>query len=163
LLALLVPEENGVNIDFLLSVVDGWLSGLTYFEISLFCQRELSDILDVMCHDIGFHLQDNVAKLCQLALVQYGEDGISEVARAWPSFLQFGLGTLQQLDLCECGASERLALWGIQRALSGNDLRGRALIHFVRQNSSQVRSSLEKDDRVPQLCAERIYRELRIV
>ena len=149
---------------FLGAVIEGWLAGLTYAEIAQTCERDVGDILGVMCNEIGFHLQDSVSKLSQLALAQHGEDNISEVARAWPSLLQYGLGTLQQLDLCERGATDRLAVWGLQRVFVAAeiDLRGGPLVGYLRRNASAVRAALAGDRRVPQLCWRRVCSELGI-
>lgn len=149
---------------FLVQVIDGWLAGLTYAEIAAACKCNVEDVLEVMCGQIGFHLQESISKLSQLALAKHGEDDVSEMAQAWPSLLQFGLGTLQQLDLCERGATDRLAVWGIQRILVAveSELRGGPLVENLRRNGSYLRAALAKDQRVPELCWRRVCNELRI-
>jgi hypothetical protein len=149
---------------FLVRVIEGWLNGHTYAEIAEECESDVEEVLTVMCEEIGFRLQDSVAKLSQIALTQHGTDNISETAQAWPSLLQYGLGTLQQLDLCEHGATDRLAVWGISRFLNGreNRLRGWSLVRYLRRNALVVRTALTEDQRVPRLCVERVLRELRI-
>jgi hypothetical protein len=156
--------ETDESVARLTSVVEGWLSGLTYSEIAIDIDGSVDSILATMCDDVGFRLQDAVARICQLALAKFGEERISEVAQAWPSLLQFGLGTLQQLDLCERGATDRLGVWGIQRFLDTNEiqLRGRDLLRYLRREGTELRESLDRDDRVPRLCNQRICRELRI-
>jgi hypothetical protein len=156
--------EAGASATFLLKVMEGWLTGMTYVEIAQICKCEVGDVLTTMCDEIGFRLQDSVAKLTQLALAQRGEDAMSETAQAWPSLLQFGLGTLQQLDLFELGATDRLAVWGIQRYLTteGIELRGSRLVRQLRRNSAALRITLAADRRVPRLCAYRIALELRL-
>jgi hypothetical protein len=145
-------------------VIDGWLAGSTYAEIAAETKSEVGLILTLICDDIGYHLQDLVAKNCQLAVAKHGEDGVSEIAQAWPSLLQYGLGTLQQLDLFERGASDRLGVWGIQRHLDeeGVDLRSRDLVSYLRKNGDAVKNVLAYDKRVPRMCAERICAELKI-
>jgi hypothetical protein len=149
---------------FLAQVIEGWINGFTYAEIAENCGRNVEEVLTVMCEDIGFRLQDSVAKLTQLALTQHGIENISEIAQAWPSLLQYGLGSLQQLDLSEHGATDRLAVWGIQRFLDANQVlfRGWPLVRYLRGSTVAVRASLAEDQRVPRLCVERALSELRI-
>ncbi len=156
--------ETDVPPAFMLTVVSGWIAGKTYAEIAKDCRCEVGEVLNVMCDEIGFRLQDGVAKLTQLALAQHGKDGISETAQAWPSLLQFGLGTLQQLDLFELGATDRLAVWGIQRFLVQEEigLRGGRLVRHLRRKGFLVKDKISEDPRVPHLCADRIALELRL-
>ncbi len=156
--------QNAINSDFLMSVVGDWLAGRTYVEIAKTTKHSIDDVLGAMCEEVGFRLQDSVSKLTQLALAQHGEKNISETAQAWPSLLQYGLSTLQQLDLCERGATDRLAVWGVQRFLDAEQvvLRGSQLVRYLRRNGSALREALAGDQRVPQLCAERVLSELRI-
>jgi superfamily II DNA/RNA helicase len=156
--------QDAESAERLKRVVKGWLSGLTYAEIAEDIQQDVDSVLAIMCDEVGFQLQDVAARVCQLALAKFSDDQISEVAQAWPSFLQFGLGNLQQLDLCERGATDRLGVWGIQRFLDTKDiqLRGRDLLRYLRQEAAAVRQGLVVDDRVPQLCVQRTCGELRI-
>lgn len=158
-------EDMSQRKAFLLNVVSGWIAGKTYVEIARGCQCEVDEVLTAMCDEIGFRLQDAMAKLTQLALAQHGEEGISETAQAWPSLLQYGLGTLQQLDLFELGATDRLAVWGIQRYLiaTETELRGRRLIRHLRRNGAALRNAIAADPRVPRLCADRVVLELRLL
>lgn len=157
-------EPNAAESGFLSSVVGYWLAGRTYVEIAAATKRSIDDVLNAMCEEVGFRLQDSVSKLTQLALARHGEENLSETAQAWPSLLQYGLGTLQQLDLCERGATDRLAVWGIQRFLDAEeiDLRGARLVRHLRRNGPALMAALAADQRVPTLCADRVLSELRI-
>ena len=97
-------------------------------------------------------------------MARHGSDNISETAQAWPSLLQYGFNTLQQIDLSEHGATDRLALWGIQRFLRAEEieLRGGRLVRYLRRNASAVSAALAGDERVPSLCVQRALTELRI-
>lgn len=154
-----IDEEQGV----LIIVICGWMSGLTYEELAGLCGREIDDILGLICNTVGYHLQDRIAKLCQLAIEHHGEDDISDVARNWASLLQYGLKTMQQLDMFERGASDRLAVWGVSRFLEKNhiDYRGEELMAYLRLAGDVIRTELEQDSRVPRMSVERLCRELR--
>lgn len=145
-----------------LQVLDGWMSGRTYAEIAEDCKDDVDRVLEVICGEIDYRLQELIGKACQLALAEHGEDEVSEMAKAWPSLVRYGLGTLQQLDLFERGASDRLAVWGIQRELDrqGEESRGTALLKHIRANRGDFYSALQADKRVPKLCFDRICREL---
>ncbi|KQC10223.1 MAG: hypothetical protein APR62_12475 [Smithella sp. SDB] len=153
-------RDHGMLQDF----IKGWMSGLTYQELAEACGCNVDRILDFVCNDVGYVLQDLVAKLCQLATETHDERDLSEPARNWSSLLQYGLGTLQQLDLFERGVSDRLAVWGATRYIEATQttLRGRDLVVYLRRNGQFLRSSLERDERVPTMSVKRFIRELRI-
>lgn len=161
-------EYPAINIsatpEMLQTIIHSWMSGETYVEIAINCKCDIDVILDILSDQIGYHLQDHIAKLCQLAMALYGEEIISEVARNWPSLLQYGLRTVQQLDIFELGGSDRLAVWSVSRQLleNGTDLRRKTLITHLRRNSKEVRNYLARDNRVPTLSVNRLCRELRI-
>jgi hypothetical protein len=140
------------------------MSGLAYRELAETCGCTVDKVLDLVCNDVGYVLQDLVAKLCQLAIEALGEGALSEPARSWPSLLQYGLGTLQQLDLFERGVSDRLAVWGVARYIEATRpaLRGRDLVTYLRRNRRTVRDFLERDERVPTMSVKRLIRELRL-
>ena len=150
--------------ELLKQAIGGWMSGLTYGEIADACRLEVDKTLKLLGHTIGYKLQESLGKLSQLAIAHYGEDNLSELARNWSSLLQYGLGDLQQLDLFERGASDRLAVWGISRYLKANEINAREpiLTSILRKNASYLISFLEEDPRVPALSIERILSELRI-
>lgn len=156
-------DLEDIEDDLLLQVIRLWLSGRTYFEISTDLEIEFDDALEVVCSSIGYKLQESMSKVIQLAINSHGEN-ISEIALNWSSLLQYGLGTLQQLDLFERGATDRLAVWGIQRYLEANNVQHRRnqLLRFLRNNSEAVRSHLEQDARVPMLSFNRICEELSL-
>jgi len=156
--------ETRMPPEILLVIIRGWMSGLTYAELSATCGYDVDQILEFLTKDIGYHLQDYVAKMCQLAINRYDEMGISEVASNWSSLLQFGLGTMQQLDLFEWGCSERLAVWGVSRYLIAKQipLRDDDLIIYLRQHSQEVKDTLNKDNRVPEMSARRLIHELNL-
>ena len=87
---------------------------------------------------------------------------MSEWAASWSLLLQYGLADLQQLDLFERGASDRLAVWGISKYLNENNIseRGFPLIRLLRLKSEQLVQYLKTDNRVPQLSIDRIIDEL---
>lgn len=157
-------RTDEISAPLIVQVIEGWLSGRTYIEIAQASGADVDEVLFAICEEIGFRLQDNISKLGQLALARRGADNVSETAQAWPSLLQYGLGTLQQLDLYESGATDRLAVWGIQRFLDNEQtqLRGGILVRYLRANAAAVRATLAEDRRVPRLCAERLINELRI-
>ncbi len=142
----------------------GWMSGLSYGEIAQNCGAEVDDTLKLLGHTIGYKLQESLGTLSQLAIAHYGEENLSEISRNWSSLLQYGLGELQQLDLFERGASDRLAVWGISRFLneSGITERETALISYLRENADAVINFINDDPRVPRLSVSRITEELRI-
>ncbi len=144
--------------------VKGWMRGLTYSEISQSCNTDIEETLKLVGHTIGFQIQDGFNKLTQMAISKYGEEELSEISRNWSSLLQFGLGNLQQLDLFDRGATDRLGVWGISRFLSDRniDLRGQNLVRFLRRDAAGVLRHLDMDERVPSLSKERICSELRI-
>ncbi len=143
-------------------VINGWMAGRTYAELAVVCGKPVDEVLEIICGEIDFRLQELVSKACQLAIAKHGEDNVSEMAEAWPSLLRYGLGTLQQLDLFERGATDRLAVWGIQRELDRQeiDLRGKALMKHIRDNQSDFYEALQSDDRVPALSFDRTCGEL---
>jgi len=157
-------SEIKASSEKLLCVIEGWMSGFTYAELAEKCGCGVDEVLRIICQDVGYHLQEYVAKTCQLAIERYGDEIISKVARNWSSLLQFGLGTLQQLDLFERGCSERLAAWGALRYLETNQivLRGNDLIEYLRDHGEEVRAALNDDSRVPQMSVDRFLRELSI-
>lgn len=156
--------DMDVDPGILIEAVRDWVAGKTYKEISESCDVPVDDVLKIICHSIGYKLQDHMAKLCQLAIEHYGEDEVTEIARNWAALLQYGLSTMQQLDFFERGGSDRLGVWGITRYLTKHkiNLRGNDLIFFIRKNKKEIRTALKQDNRVPNLCAIRIFRELRI-
>jgi len=155
-------EENAELIRY---AINSWMSGYSYGEIAQFCNIEIDDALKILGHTIGYKLQDGLATLSQLAIEYYGEDNLSELARNWSLLLQYGLGDLQQLDLFERNASDRLGVWGISRYLEENNVnyRGMRLVRYLRSNASGVLIYLDQDPRVPKLSAKRICDELRII
>ena len=148
--------------DLLINILRGWMNGKTYNEIAETCNIDIDEVFEIICVQIGYRLQNYFSKLCQLALVRNGEEKISYIAQAWSSFLQFGLSTLQQLDLFERGISDRMAVWGVHRGLEFNnvDLRGVQLINYIKRYKTEFREILESDNRVPQLCINRFVEEL---
>ena len=156
---------NEIDEGFISALIIAWMNGLTYHEIAGLTGRTVDDCLDTLTHTIGFVLQDALSKTTQLAVVKYGEEAMSETALNWASMLQYGLGSLQQLDLFELGASDRLGVWSISRYLSANelDVRGQDLIFFLRLAGPDVIAHLRGDARVPVLSANRTIRELALV
>lgn len=150
--------------DLLKKAIVSWISGKSYGEIAEACGMEIDETLKLLGHTIGYKLQDSMGKLSQLAISHYGEDNLSELARNWSSLLQYGLGDLQQLDLFERGASDRLGVWGISRYLGANAVATREgdLIVHLRKNANEVIAYLNADQRVPELSVNRICNELKI-
>ena len=144
------------------TVIISWMNGYTYGEIAQFCNYEVNETLKLLGHTIGYQLQDGVAKLSQLAIAHHGEENLSELARNWSSLLQYGLNDLQQLDLFERGASDRLGVWGISRYLKENSInvRGLMLLRFLRAHANNVVAFLNDDSRVPKLSSKRVCDEL---
>lgn len=142
----------------------GWMNGLTYHDISASTGSEIEDTLNLLGQTIGYKLQEGIAQLTQLAIAMHGAENMSEWAVSWPLLLQYGLGDLQQLDLFERGASDRLGVWGVSRYMAQNDIleRGLPLIRLLRLQSEQITQYLENDEQVPQLSIERTKVELRI-
>lgn len=161
-------EYPAINVEatpeMLKKMISGWMTGKTYDEMSRSGECDIDETLELLSNQIGYRLQEAVAKLCQLAMERYGEEDISEVARNWPSLMQYGLGTMQQLDIFDSGGSDRLAVWGISRIIAeeGVEFRKKELIRYLRANGTEVRASLDVDDRVPSLSIARLSRELRI-
>lgn len=161
-------EYPAINIEatpeILQSIIHSWMSGETYATMAINCECDVEEILDILSDQIGYRLQEHVAKLCQLAMAQHGEDVVSEVARNWPLLLQYGLRTTQQLDIFDRGGSERLAVWGVSRLLAENGIRFRRkdLMAYLRANGKEVRAYLDFDDQVPSLSVARLCRELKI-
>jgi len=151
--------------DILRTGINSWMAGCTYSEIANSCSLSIDEALELLGHTIGYKLQDSIATLTQLAIARYGEDNLSELARNWSSLLRYGLSDLQQLDLFERGASDRLGVWGISRYLKENDVSDRrtGLVGFLRSHARDVLVSLEQDSRVPVISAKRVCEELRIV
>ncbi len=156
--------EITCDIDVLKIAVIGWMQGCTYVEIAALCGLEIDKALELLCHTIGYKLQEAFNKLCLLAASYHGDDNISEMAGSWTSLLQYGLCELQQLDLVDKGASDRLGVWGISRYLKAHNvlLRKKDLLHYLRNNASNVINYLNQDSRVPKLSIERICAELKI-
>lgn len=150
--------------DLLKKVILGWMRGFSYAEISNSCHSNIDETLKILSGTIGYELQDAAAKVLQLAIARYGEENLSEIARNWPSLLQYGLYDLQQLDMFDRGASDRLGVWGLSRYIKKNNIfvRGQDLIKFLRGNSEAVKNALYSDSRVPRLSVLRICEELRI-
>ncbi|MDO8955215.1 MAG: DEAD/DEAH box helicase [Gammaproteobacteria bacterium] len=148
----------------LLKVIHGWIGGLTYEEISIGCNIHIDEALELLCQQIGYQLQELMAKLCQFAIEHHGEKNVSEMAMNWSSLLQYGLGSLQQLDMFNSGGSDRLGVWGISRFLAQNGVskRGEELIQYLRANRNLVRTSLTHDARVPDLSLQRICKDLML-
>ncbi|WP_026069201.1 hypothetical protein, partial [Legionella tunisiensis] len=142
----------------------GWMKGDSYEEIANACDIEIDAALRLLCHTIGYELQDAIAKLSLLAESYHGDDNISEMASSWPSLLQYGLYDLQQLDLFEKGASDRLGVWGLSRYLRDYNilLRNKELLSFLHQNANNIINYLNEDPRVPTLCIKRTCEELKI-
>ena len=163
---LLAYPSIGINISSILlsKLVKGWMTGLTYAEISDRCSCDIDVTLEYICSEIGYRLQDHVAKLCQLAINKFGENAISETARNWSSLLQYGLKDMRQLDLFERGATDRLAVWGMLRLFEENEigLRRDDLTTYIWMNGRTIRAELERDDRVPKMSRNRLFREMRI-
>ncbi|MFO3289593.1 DEAD/DEAH box helicase [Legionella pneumophila serogroup 1] len=142
----------------------GWMVGHSYGEIADICNIKIDDLLELLCHTVGYELQDSLTKLSLLAASYHGDDNISEMASSWPSLLQYGLYDLQQLDLFEKGASDRLGVWGISRYLKLHNilLRKKDLLSFLRHNANNIINYLNQDPRVPTLSKERTCEELKI-
>ena len=144
--------------------IKGWMSGKTYNELSTSCSCEVDAVLDIVCNEVGYILQDLVAKLCQLAIETHEVDTLSEMARSWSSLLQYGLISLQQLDLFDRGVSDRLGAWGVMRYLDANaiELRGNDLVPLLQRNGAALITFLEADERVPAMSIKRLIHELRL-
>jgi len=155
-------ELDDDEIETTIQALSGWLEGKTYFEIVADCEITIDETFEIVGQIFGFKLQSYLSKLSQIYIAKHGEDQISEVAQAWPSLLQYGLISLQQLDLFEKGISDRMAVWGMHRSLQYNeiDYRGRRLLRYIRQFKDTFREILEGDARVPQLCVNRFFNEL---
>jgi superfamily II DNA/RNA helicase len=145
-------------------ILTGWMSGETYFEIAEASNTEVDQVLAVIADDIGYRLQERASTITQLMVARAKEDELTETAQGWPSLLQYGISTLQQLDLCEYGVTDRFAVWGVSRWLDdqGNGLRKRELIAHIRSNANEVLDALRADPRVPDLCVGRFSTELRL-
>ena len=156
--------EKDLNMGVITKVITTWMRGKTYEEIAIESGLEIDEVLEFLCHTIGFTLQDALGKTTQMAIEKLGEEVVSELAENWPSLLQYGLGDLQQLDLFERGASDRLGVWGISRYLKsyGITARGTTLVIHLRTNSSNVVEHLLSDPRVPKISAQRTLKELRL-
>ncbi len=148
--------------DTVINSLHGWIDGKTYFEIATECDISIDEVFDIICNIFGFGLQTYISKLSQIYLIKNGEDQISDIAQAWPSLLQYGLSSLQKLDLFEKGISDRMAVWGIYRSLQYNEIssRGSELMNYIRTNKKEFRDILGGDNRVPQLCINRFFTEL---
>lgn len=157
-------EELSVPPGKLLAITTGWMLGLTYEEIAVTAGLEVDEVLELLVNKIGFGLQEKVATLCQIASSQLDPIFLSETALNWAALLQYGLGSLQQLDLFDRGASDRLGVWGITRILKQDGVvdRGDNLVAYLRFMDEETRDKLRSDPRVPQLSYERTCRELRI-
>ena len=155
-------ELDDDEIETTIQALSGWLEGKTYFEIAADCEITIDETFEIVGQIFGFKLQSYLSKLSQIYIAKHGEDQISEVAQAWPSLLQYGLISLQQLDLFEKGISDRMAVWGMHRSLQYNeiDYRGQRLLRYIRQFKDTFRKILEGDARVPQLCVIRFFNEL---
>jgi len=155
-------EMDDDEIETTIQALGGWLEGKTYFEIAADCDITIDETFEIVGQIFGFKLQSYLSKLSQIYIAKYGEDQISEVAQAWPSLLQYGLTSPQQLDLFEKGISDRMAVWGMHRSLQYNevDYRGRRLLRYIRRFKEKFREILEGDGRVPQLCVNRFFNEL---
>ena len=153
-----IENDQGTVINSL----NGWINGKTYFEIATECDISIDVVFDIICNIFGFGLQNYISKLSQIYLLENGEDQISDIAQAWPSLLQYGLSSLQQLDLFEKGISDRMAVWGAYRILQYNEInyRGSELINYIRDLKKEFRDILDDDLRVPQLCINRFFTEL---
>jgi helicase len=153
-----------VDIEWIRALIQSWMNGSTYAEISLITGRTVDECLDGLIHTVGFALQDSLSKTTQLALLKYGEDAVSELAASWVSMLQYGLSTLQQLDLFEHGASDRLGVWSLSRFLANHspESRGPDVVAFLRSKSMDAIKHLKSDLRVPTLSANRTILELRL-
>jgi hypothetical protein len=55
-----------------------------------------------------------------------------------------------------------MAVWGVYRILQLNkiNLRGSELINYIRTHKKEIRDILDDDIRVPQLCINRLFKEL---
>ncbi len=155
-----IDDENLV----VKSAIIGWMEGASYDEISQLCNISIDDTLKLLSHTIGYKLQDGLSTLTQFAIDYHGEDAPSEIARNWASLLQYGLGSMQQLDLFEKGASDRLGVWGIDRYIKKNNIadRGNRLIKLLRTQAYDINLFLEKDPRVPTLSRKRVFDELKL-
>ncbi|GJM05808.1 MAG: hypothetical protein DHS20C09_18040 [marine bacterium B5-7] len=155
-----INQEPGI----IQATIIGWMNGFTYQEISALAGNEIEDTLKLLGHTISYKLQEGIAQLTQLAIATHGSENMSEWAISWPLLLQYGLGDLQQLDLFDRGASDRLAVWGISRYLNqtNNTERGSILVELLRARSVALVRFLEEDARVPQISIDRIRIELNI-
>ncbi len=153
------------DIKLLKKIIISWMGGFSYYEIAEVCNIKIDDTLKLLCNTIGYELQNALGKLSQLAILHHGDNNISEMASSWPSLLQYGLYDLQQLDLFEKGASDRLGVWGISRYLKAHNilLRDRELLSFLRHKGSNIIDFLNEDVRVPKLSVLRTCEELKIV
>lgn len=158
----LLAASGGDGIDSSLAkgVIRGWMSGGTYKEVAETCGVSVDEILDILTGTVGFHLQHVVSKVCQLAAQHL--TGISDVALRWASLLQFGVRTLQQLDLMEHGFTDRLAIWGISRYLQsvGFQNRRHLMSVWIREHSATIAHRLRADPRVPEYCVNVFEKEL---
>ena len=153
------------DIKTLKKAIISWMGGFSYCEIAGVCNIKIDDTLKLLCNTIGYELQNALGKLSQLAILHHGGNNISEMASSWPSLLQYGLYDLQQLDLFEKGASDRLGVWGISRYLKAHNilLRDRELLSFLRHHANNIINFLNEDVRVPKLSVLRTCEELKIV
>jgi len=154
--------DQDINVTKL--AVRGWMGGASYMEINENSEADMRDTLKLLGHSIGYQLQDCLGKLSQLAEEHYVDFELSELATSWPSLLQYGLGSLQQLDLFERGVTDRLAVWGLSRYMNERDIdnRGDDLVNELKTNSIDVNRFLELDERVPELSRSRACLELGI-
>lgn len=156
--------EGELTVDKVVQIIDGWMSGRNYAEIAQLCELEVDQVLASVADDIGYKLQNQISTVTQLVVARWDEDDLSEIAQVWPSLLQYGISTLQQLDLCEYGVTDRFAVWGVSRWLRSheNEQRNRDLISYIRNNSEDVLAFLRADSRVPELSIKRFLSEFRL-
>jgi hypothetical protein len=87
---------------------------------------------------------------------------LPELSENWPSLLQYGIHSLQQLDMMERGLSDRLAVHGISRWLVKNDHqeRGKFLLLLLNQEQAKILAYLRADERVPEYSVKLTENEL---
>ncbi|AHC15999.1 DEAD/DEAH box helicase [Salinispira pacifica] len=143
-------------------VIESWMSGCTYYEIAEVINEDIETALKILSKDIGYSLLEALNRLIVLVSEIHEDMQVSEIAMNWGNLLQYGLGSLQQLDLFNFGASDRLAVWSISRFIEINDIsyRGAELIQEIRIQSSSLIAFLSNDSRVPQLSINRIRAEI---
>jgi superfamily II DNA/RNA helicase len=140
-------------------IIEFWISGKWYNEISLQTNLPVDYILRVFSSIINYHIQNTISHVVRIveSACTDSEKTLSEVVKLWPSFLLYGLYNKLQLDLVELGFTDRIGIIAISEWFDSELMQYQTLDELrmlVLSNQNKLNIKL---DTLPEISKKKVY------